>query len=864
MKNGKIIKLKGIEVQLIEGKRSYPKFNHTLLPAGVLSALNGATGPLDVAFHTDPQQKLVQGTDSKYLIWLPGEEEPAIPEPRRAAPSVTPPQAQAAGRNQGRHIVHGGGHGQPVQQITHDVDDVREIRNKAGMIEKLTIVFHREMTVRVHGQEQQVTTQQNTNFQVTDPVLAFRQGARFCKAGAGENPGHVITQFAPGMEMPTGLRGAPPTIDRNPYNFVSLPGNAPWYYKPEHPHHASWLANHHSGVLEFTATAETPLFVPEGFPFSSKGDPATDEGLRNISRRFCRMKRADGKEYYAVPGSTLKGVLRSGVEALSNSRMGVLNKEYYEKKIPYRRRCYNDIQRGKIQTGIVENVNGAGDFSITRIKETYIKDVNLDAFKNVWGGGAQPACNFSYDEIQRDGRNLAVPGTTCRANKGDVYPYRANLMNEYNSNHHYSHRIVTRQPGTLILENRTVKAYHDHLNHPHVEAHWKEYLKTPPAYPGPNKPRYSAAVTSFAAVKDALQLKVGDIIYFTDDGTKITSFGKNVNYLWPAKHAIADLIREYILPGKLSLADPLSMAERLFGFAGDHKKENGKIVSHPYRSRLRFETLWGPEVDPGEENWPDDDHIEADKHGFKVKLAALTAPQARAKARPLYLEPGNEGRSASYSDTSPQMRGRKFYWHQKAEEGGDGIWAIHKRHAYHEPIAKQLPPEIRPLKKGTMFTGRIHFDNLTDEELGALIYALQGDGSYRHGVKLGKGKPRGLGSLAIKIGPLALLKPEERYRSLTGATGNDVQEEAVLTRRIEDFKTWCKARSGNVDFDRQDHIEAYKNLHTLPAAPSARYYPLHFRDYSWLPAENSDPDEPKYPATRPRAMKRAGMPDMNP
>jgi CRISPR/Cas system CSM-associated protein Csm3 (group 7 of RAMP superfamily) len=70
---------------------------------------------------------------------------------------------------------------------------------------------------------------------------------------------------------------------------------------------------------------------------------------------------------------------------------------------------------------------------------------------------------------------------------------------------------------------------------------------------------------------------------------------------------------------------------------------------------------------------------------------------------------------------------------------------------------------IAPLPKGTEFMGRIRFENLMKEELGALLFVLHLESDMAH--KIGLGKPLGLGS--IRITPtLFLTGRKKRYTSL--------------------------------------------------------------------------------------------------
>ncbi len=88
----------------------------------------------------------------------------------------------------------------------------------------------------------------------------------------------------------------------------------------------------------------------------------------------------------------------------------------------------------------------------------------------------------------------------------------------------------------------------------------------------------------------------------------------------------------------------------------------------------------------------------------------------------------------------PQIRGRKYYWHQNIPQAPAATGTPSKRN-----IA------IRPLKKGNTFTFKVFFNDLTDEELQKLIWVLEIGGSKNHAHKLGMGKPVGLGSVRITV-----------------------------------------------------------------------------------------------------------------
>jgi hypothetical protein len=135
------------------------------------------------------------------------------------------------------------------------------------------------------------------------------------------------------------------------------------------------------------------------------------------------------------------------------------------------------------------------------------------------------------------------------------------------------------------------------------------------------------------------------------------------------------------------------------------------------------------------------------------------------------------------------IRGYKQYWHKN---GNDWIENI----VPNERNKKQYT-KINPVKEKTTFTGCIRFENLSDVELGALLFAL--DLPYEKNQddefisecchKIGMGKPLGLGS--IRITPtLHLSKRKERYMNLESEWSTNLEDESKKTdsKKIEDLK----------------------------------------------------------------------------
>ena len=165
-----------------------------------------------------------------------------------------------------------------------------------------------------------------------------------------------------------------------------------------------------------------------------------------------------------------------------------------------------------------------------------------------------------------------------------------------------------------------------------------------------------------------------------------------------------------------------------------------------FASRVSFEDA---EILPGQENY----------------LLPEKVPRILSTPKPTtfqhYLEQNTDTKGRlKHWNTDALIRGYKFYWHRSnpkwTETGAAGT-----QHTL-----------IKPVRPGVRFTGRIRFTNLSEVELGALLFVL--DLPENCCYKMGMGKPHGLGSIKIKQ-QLVLIDREKRYESLfTALTDNKI------------------------------------------------------------------------------------------
>ena len=114
----------------------------------------------------------------------------------------------------------------------------------------------------------------------------------------------------------------------NPYNFISFPKRKAAAYTDE---------DKHTGVIEYTITTKTPLFIPNSS--SETAFKESDTIKEHKSYDFFSYTELDpGKRYEnqyhipVIPGSEMRGVVRNVYETLTDSCMGILNSEEYPVK----------------------------------------------------------------------------------------------------------------------------------------------------------------------------------------------------------------------------------------------------------------------------------------------------------------------------------------------------------------------------------------------------------------------------------------------------------------------------------------------------------------------------------------------------
>ncbi len=147
----------------------------------------------------------------------------------------------------------------------------------------------------------------------------------------------------------------------------------------------------------------------------------------------------------------------------------------------------------------------------------------------------------------------------------------------------------------------------------------------------------------------------------------------------------------------------------------------------------------------------------------------------------------------NHYNSRADIRGNKLYWHNTGKN-----WAETSQKEIEEH--KTQYTTINPVRPKTTFTGRIRFENLSDEELGALLFALELPEGCLH--KLGMGKPLGLGS--IKVIPILHLSQripkhdqKTRYTDLFYEWEQEPPASNAINEKKEAFEIYVRKQLGH-------------------------------------------------------------------
>jgi CRISPR-associated protein (TIGR03986 family) len=515
----------------------------------------------------------------------------------------------------------------------------------------------------------------------------------------------------------------------NPYTFVPLPPGAPQRAAPHgHLGDPELL----SGVLTISIEAVAPLLIRG---FGTADAPALPT-------------RPDGTAF--IPGSSLKGAIRSLHETLTGSCLRVFDEEF----LP----SYRDP------------VEASPDQLMAIV--------------------TQPPRGDQPPQVE-----LCEPGdmATDRLNQGQLHglneqhPLKSGARLTLEGDQRIPRLDENGDWVVFISDNRNEKGvYHAHIRKPSgitadvpqdVWERFKELVKdTDDQRRGQREKRTDEVTTPLTITRESengakqvyevgrryiasADLRKGQPVWVKRDKNGIYWLGLAMAWRHFGKRPAGERVGKF---GPCTSNDDLCPSCRLFGSADlsgkpDDPEAVEKAMQRSYRGHVRFgDALADSPVTPEVVTLPPLGVPHPGAGQFYLDNTGVEGKTSTGKNPPL-REWGSE---ADYQKGKPirALRGRKYYWHTP-EFNGREMARAHQKGGEMTSKAAVFPAETR-------FTARITFTDIDSKQLGGLLSALhparamQVEGLLQH---IGGGRPLGFGSCRIALVEGQVWRSGSRY-----------------------------------------------------------------------------------------------------
>lgn len=509
----------------------------------------------------------------------------------------------------------------------------------------------------------------------------------------------------------------------NPYNFIHFPSKKEPAYEDQ---------DMHTGVIHYTLTTKTPLFIPNSssetaFRESKTSENGPKEKLHKSYDFYSYTELESGKKYDTgksgdyhvpvIPGSEMRGTVRNAYETLTDSCMGLLNEEEY----PVKR------SMEKFESGLIYR-NPSGELSLYSASSLRIGAVGSPKTPPAGFDGYRNGTCVYYREPEQKDKNrpgvITRYGLTEKEAGGNEKGYLLKWGMGMRKKRYHLYCINENENAIEISSKDIVNKLHSVL---------ESYLAQPDL-----KTRGTAEKAYREYRKDLETfLKAEGEGYFPVNYSKA---GEGILYLSPAYitkelsvNSIGNLAGEFA-PCKIAKGKKICPACDLFGYVGaDNRSCKG--------SKIRFSDLYvAKEKEPEE-------YYYSKKNFGKITLASLGEPKLGNTE--FYLQkPGGADfwtydyytRGGNTYAKPGVLRGRKYYWHHRKVE------------IENAPYIKpgNLNKTIRPVREKVVFEGQLYFESISEKQLKQLIWILN-SGTEKLGLKLGGAKPLGFGSVSCEV-----------------------------------------------------------------------------------------------------------------
>jgi CRISPR-associated protein (TIGR03986 family) len=553
-----------------------------------------------------------------------------------------------------------------------------------------------------------------------------------------------------------------------PYNFVPLHKKSLSPHWAGHVSHDVPFADGRSGTLRLRLTAHSPLFVKDGQ--SRQAEPLGEDGAQRYPHTFNQF---NGR--YFIPGSSLKGMIANVLEIISFGHMrsrvddtryalrdlsGKMKEKYQSQFLPQNIYCGWLERRGKSYW--LTDCDKPGRISHKEIDEKF-KTTDFDGYFKERTGSFNPRKDsekaamrkykmaagkdltgiFEISHTDNAKRKIVGPGGLKGEQGTIVFTGQASPRKYYAEDKRWQHRYE------FVFFDKGRKA---------VEVPEKVIRDFFFAYYEHDKANWSV---DWKRRRKQLQNNERIPVFFQKEGNEIKHMGLSYLYKLPYNYSVHESIENY------QYGSGPDLAQLIFGYsAGDENPLKGRV------------------------------HV---GHAFSDNAEPTDAPVTLVLAQP------KASYFPSYIRQTPGAKNYKSFMDEDAVVAGWKRYPVHRGNSVKSNASPnpRISTSFTPVQEGARFDFDIHYHNLRDIELGALISAISFHGNTHLFHRLGMAKSLGYGKVSLDfVEDISLNEPLRAFESYmdaalgkTGAWSESEQIKALLAMAAEpDQETSDKLR----------------------------------------------------------------------
>lgn len=553
-----------------------------------------------------------------------------------------------------------------------------------------------------------------------------------------------------------------------PYNFVPLPEKVVTVNRDEVPTHDQYAHSHHTGHIACTLLTKSPLYIrgpltPIEFRLQSEQEKKEKDGERIPLKEkivhkpdFFYTNEKSKDDEPVIPGSSLRGMLRILVEILSYSKITTVSQQ----KLCYRAVADQTLGRNYRRTianskagYIIKQQNGGFAIQPAEIVNgrTFFKIADETLQRHL--PDFMPM--YCYD---KEGKLIRENG---KPKKNEDY-----ISQYLRSNSSSSDKLWFKPPQRRNRNDRLIEVVRDIATSKQGNDYFPGVIVYSGFIDGKKKHTLVTARSNSKSIKISPQLvedyreSLTDFqkmkpfdkqngclvdskpIFYLEENGKVVWFGHTPNFRIAFQQSNHTATPLDFVPKLLRKEEDIDLAEAIFGFT----KKNDAYASRVFVTDARLE--------------PDQEEIWfSEQPDHMIRPHILASPKPTAFQHYLVQTSPDQADTLKHYNSEPEqetvIRGHKLYWH-KGEVTSNDIEECAENTQENSAQAKEKEDTqhtlIKPLRAGLRFHFRIYFENLSDMELGALLWALKLPGESRENYchNLGMGKPYGMGAVKLE------------------------------------------------------------------------------------------------------------------